>query len=360
MDRQSSNPLSPLSPLEQFVRDYVEARDGAWDEIEPQVYDLLLGPDMLQVAFDPEALPEHPQAQLASLGSPVLDRLLADAASRWSSARFYRIGLNLHPHGLEMRLRRAITLPSAASLGIERIRAMNFPQAVFWFKAAFVSDQKEEEIIPIGIDLHHLRQVRHLDALLAGNRLSAEPQTPLPEARHAGVRAGYGAAWKQVVPSVSALANARRRDWTGRVEKQISRMSDYYGRLRDEAADPPGRGADPAAAMARAIARRAAVEREEQLRIAELRQKSRVHVRLRLASMMIVSQPKLSIAAVVMHKDRAMGRIEAVWDPLLEAVEAVPCPACGRPTFELRVHRGGIGCPGCGNGAGEFAPAEGR
>ena len=30
------------SPLEGFVRDYVDVTGGAWDEIEPQVYDLLL------------------------------------------------------------------------------------------------------------------------------------------------------------------------------------------------------------------------------------------------------------------------------------------------------------------------------
>ena len=64
-----------VSPLEQFVRDYVEARDGMWDEIEPQVYDLLLGPEMLQVAFDPEALPEHPQV---ATGDP---RLAADRSA---------------------------------------------------------------------------------------------------------------------------------------------------------------------------------------------------------------------------------------------------------------------------------------
>ena len=72
----------PLSPLEQFVRDYAEARGGAWDQIEPRVYDLLIGSEITRVAFDPEALPEHPQAQLASLGSPLLDGLLADAAER--------------------------------------------------------------------------------------------------------------------------------------------------------------------------------------------------------------------------------------------------------------------------------------
>ena len=30
------------SPLETFVRDYVETAGGAWDEVEPQVYDVIL------------------------------------------------------------------------------------------------------------------------------------------------------------------------------------------------------------------------------------------------------------------------------------------------------------------------------
>ena len=64
------------SPLEEFVRDYVDVTGGVWDEIEPQVYDLLLpaegasaetsrsvdGREIVRVAFDPEAIPEHPAA----------------------------------------------------------------------------------------------------------------------------------------------------------------------------------------------------------------------------------------------------------------------------------------------------------
>src|SRR5206468_6873079 len=99
----------PASPLERFIREYVEARDGVWEEIEPRVYDVLLGPEMTRLTFDPEALPEHPQAQLASLGSPLFDRLLGDAAGRWSSARMYRAGVNVRPHDLGSRLRRAIS-----------------------------------------------------------------------------------------------------------------------------------------------------------------------------------------------------------------------------------------------------------
>src|SRR5881227_3729468 len=39
-DRRRSN-MEP-TPLETFVRDYVETAGGVWDEVEPEVYDILL------------------------------------------------------------------------------------------------------------------------------------------------------------------------------------------------------------------------------------------------------------------------------------------------------------------------------
>jgi len=339
--------LTTLSPLERFVRDYTEARDGIWDELEPQVYDLLLGQEMSRVAFDPEALAEHPSAQLASFGSPLLDQLLGDAAKRWNFAVFYRVGLNLHPRDLPQRVVRALPLPADASVQFENVRAMNFPQAVFWFKATFASDQKEEEILPVGTDLHYLRECRRLDALLAEDRLCNEPEIFLPQARHAGLKAGYRTAAQAVARTAASLANARQREWSGRVDKQVARMSSYYARLRDEAAERPVRGADPAEFAQRLVARRDAIDREERLRIAELRQKSSVRVSASLASLMLVQQPKLLISTTIVQKTRPLGRLEIVWDSLTESIEAPPCPNCGQPTFDLRLGRSQIHCAAC-------------
>ena len=55
--------------------------------------------------FDPEALPEHPSAQLASFGTPLVDRLLDDAVKRGRGGQFYLVGQNLQPHDLLNRLR---------------------------------------------------------------------------------------------------------------------------------------------------------------------------------------------------------------------------------------------------------------
>jgi hypothetical protein len=349
MSRFTDDSLT-LSPLEGFVRQYVESVDGAWEEIEPQVYDLLIGQEMVEIAFDPEALPEHPEAQLASLGSPWVDRLLKDAADRWSAARFYRTGLNLHPHDVESRARRAISLPPEASLLIDRARVMNFPQAVFWFKSIFSSDQKEEEILPVGIDLHYLREVRQLDALLQSGRLSAEPEHLLAEVKHAGTAVGYRAAHRHAVRTVNSLANARRREWATRAERQIARMSAYYAQLRAEARELAAKPLEESAkadAGARAASRIQGIDREESLRIAELKQKSSVRVTMKLQSKMIVQQPKLLLTATVLGKDRPAGQIELVFDPLLDAVEAIACPGCGQPTYALWIERDGLHCENC-------------
>jgi hypothetical protein len=340
------------SLLEDFVRDYVEAAGGAWDEVEPQVYDVLLpvgaGQEVLRVAFDPEALPEHPGAQLASYGTPFIDRLLADAVTRGHYARLYVLGLNLAPHDLAGLLGRALTLPAEASLKPEGARPLHFGQAVFWFQAAFVSDQKEQEVVPAALDLHYGRPVRHLDQLLDHARLAEAPSLPLAEARRLSLAAAYPLARDAVLPTVAALANIRGREAASHVERQAARMSRYYADLRAELDEQVRRATGRGEDLARFAGRREALEREEQFRVGELRQKSALCVQLRLLTVLLVQQPKLLVRAVVQGKGREAAPLELVWDPLVGAVEAVPCPCCGRPTYAWDwTRQGRLVCPAC-------------
>src|SRR5262249_12567561 len=153
---------------------------------------------------------------LASYGTPLIDRLLHDALRRGRSAHFYLSGLNLNPHNLLGRLRKSLTLAAPLELHLERVRALHFTQAIYWFQAEFVSDQKEQTILPVGIDLHYGREVRHLDALLEPARLTQEPVQALPEARRMSLTAGYATAREQVLRTLAALANVRARQLTER------------------------------------------------------------------------------------------------------------------------------------------------
>jgi hypothetical protein len=350
----SSDSQTPQSPLEAFVRDYVETVGGVWDEVEPQVYDLLLpaeenaeGQNVLRIAFDPEAVPEQPGAQLASFGTPLIDHLLADALKRGRTAQFYLIGLNLTPHDLAGRMHRAVTLGPKLELHLERVRPLHFAQAIYWFQATFVSDQKEQEIVPVAMDLHYGRQTRHLEQLLDPSRLADKPSLLLPEARRLSTAAAYPLAREQVVRTFAALANTRSRELTERLDRQVARMTRYYSDLRSELDEQQDRARAREEDLDKFIARRDALDREERLRIAELRQKSTLRLQLRLLTLLVVQQPKLLLRCTL-SAERTSTPLELVWDPLTEALEALPCPACQRPTFAIDLNRQSRPvCPAC-------------
>ena len=311
---------------------------------------------VLRVTFDPEALPEHPGAQLASFGTPFIDRLLNDAMQRGRLAHLYLIGLNLNPHDLGARVRRSLTLGPNLELRPERVRALHFAQVIYWFQGTFLSDQKEQEILPVALDLHYGRQVRHLDQLLDHNRLAEVPAQPLPEARRLSMAAAYPLARERVIRTLATLANTRSRELSERLERQVGRMSRYYADLRSELEEQARRSRSRDEDPARWAQRREALDREERLRIAELRQKSTLRVQLRLLNLQVVQQPKLLLHAEV-ASEKVSASVELVWDPLMEALEAVPCPECGRPTFALDLTRQGrLLCPACA----ALPPARGK
>jgi hypothetical protein len=347
--------------LERFVVDYVETVGGVSEEIEPQVYDLLLPPseanqaEELRIAFDSEALPEHPGAQLASYGTPLVDRLLRDALARGRFAELFLTGLNLQPYGVEELAARSLQVPPGFQLAVFRRRSLLFPQAIFWFQATFISDQKEQEALPLGIDLHYGRQVRHLDRLLGAAGLVDQPAESLPEIPGMILEQAYRLARQESLRTVGSLANVRAREMQQRTDRQIERMTQYYADLRRETEEDRNRAEQRGDAVDKFLVRQQALAREQQLRISELRQKSTLAVQMRLLNMLLVRQPKLLLHCEVLPAKRPGAKqpvsstpLVLVWDPLIESLEAVPCPACLRPTFELKAGpTGDLGCPNC-------------
>jgi hypothetical protein len=358
-DSLATHPTAP-APLEDFLREYAETVGGVWEAVEPQVYDVMIpsgtapsrldpaGHDILRVTFDPEALPEHPGSQLASFGTPLIDSWLADAVRRGRFSQFYFVGLNLTPHDLLGRARRALALAPELELRLERVRALHFGQAVFWFQATFVSDQKEQEILPVAVDMHYARLVRHLEKLVDRARLAERPALPLPDARRCGLPSAYSVARDEVIRRLGPLANGRQRELRERLNRQEARMRRYYADLRGELEGQAHRGKSGEDAQARAAARREAIGHEERLRVAELQQKNTLRVHLRVLTLLMVQQPKLLLRCGIGRPGRSADPIELVWDPLTEAFEAVPCPICQRPTFALGQNRlGHVACADC-------------
>ena len=352
------------TPLESFLLDYLEAVDGAWEEVEPQVYDVLLpeemgldaGAEPLRLAFDPEAVPEHAGSHLLTYGSPLLERLLDHACQQSRTCRVYLTGINLAVHGLEEWVRTGVAVPAGSTWKIGRVRPLFYAHAAFWFQATFSSDEKEQENYINVVDLHYGRFARHLEELLRGGALppacSRERPFPWPDASRIPLAQAYAQARRRVAGTAASVAQAHRAEQEQRLEKQVGRMQGYYRDLEQELAERLDKarvdGRTSEQSLHSLEERLQGVGREEGMRIAELRQRSTLQSHLRLLNVLLVVYAKLCIRAELVPQEGSALELTLVGDPILGQVEPLDCPQCGRPTRELvEGPRRAVGCAEC-------------
>ncbi len=344
--------MAELGPLEHFLLEYVDAVGGAWEAVEPQVYDVMLSAaaaarlgvrsdEVLRVAFDPEAIADYRDAHLMAFGDPLLDRVFEHAQSLGPLARVYLTGFNLSPYDLPAQLQRGLRVPSGVQLRPAAPRVYHFSQALFWFQATFVSDEKEHSILSVGIDLHYGRAARHLEELLRSAVVFETRPFPYPDAPRLALTQAYHLAREEATRTVAVAAATRLNELQQLLQRETHRMHRYFDDLRAELADRESRAESRGEDAARFSSQRQALEREEQARIAELSRKMALRVQVRLLNVLLVIQPKLRIRVHLVPAHGAAGATDVVWDPAQQKVEAVVCSTCGRPTLDLALSRSG-------------------
>ncbi|MDE3088912.1 MAG: hypothetical protein KGJ80_05965 [Chloroflexota bacterium] len=343
-------------PLEQFLIEYVDAVGGLADEIEPQVYDVLL-PDTAapqRLAFDPDALLEHPSAQLLTFGSALLDDLLARAQTRGQVGLAFLDDAHLSPHALAQRVTRDLVLPEALALRIENTRPLYVTHTLFWFEITYLGDEKEQTLYPLAIDRYYGRQVRYLDELLNGERFTDTRRWAFADAKPQPLDRAYLAARDAIVRTVRAEVNTRQHQTHTRLIEQTERMKKYYADLRAELAERIEKAQTRGDETESLRLRQDALNREEALRLDELARKAQIRVQLKLVNLLHVKIPRLFISTRVTAKQIPTihpAALTLTWDPLTEKTDALVCPNCQRPTFELRVNRQGVlHCAECNPG----------
>lgn len=344
-------------PLEEFLIEYVDAAGGLAEALEPQVYDVLL-PDTakpLRLTFDPEALPEHPTAQMLTFGSPLLDELLQRAQGEGRLAVAFFDEVHLVPHAFEARVCREVILPQGTTLEFEETRPLYVTNTLFWFEGTFASDEKEQALYPAGVDRYYGRLVRYLEPLLAGERLSEVRGWAFPDAPAHSLDQAYLLARERVVRTVTAEANQRRHQLAAQQGQQSERMTKYFADLRAELterlAKTQARGEDTSEEMDSLRQRLEALTREETLRLEELQRAAQLRVQLELLNVLHVKSPRLFVSAHLVSSTTKRNSLplKLTWDPLTERTDPFDCPRCGQPTLELRLARGGeLRCPHCG------------
>ena len=344
-----------MKDLESFFLRYIEQAGGVWDEVEPQVYDLLL-PEPLQrelgdrVAFDPETLQDYPTAQLLAFGNPALDFVFEQAQTNSRVAKVYLGGVNLAPHNLAALVQRGLQLPAGQTISVVSQRPLHYLSALWWFQATFTSDEKVQETYTIGTDLHYGRINRHLEELVREGGLSVaeDPQIAYPDAPAMSLSAGYALARDEAARAITVAAHERLNELQRLLLRETERIGHYFDDSRAELDERAVRAKTPEDGQ-RFAAQRIALDREQQAQTGELRRKMALSVTVRLIAVKQVCQPKVRVAARLSADKLPSAELVLTYDPAQKKLDAVPCPTCQRPTLALALNKAGqITCPECG------------
>lgn len=338
--------------IEAFTIAAVERLGGAAEKRADGLYTVLWAegptaqPETRHLAFDPEALEDDPEAELVTIASPTLERIIARATASGRVARAFLSVAPGSPQGVAERLARSYRFVDSAWTPGDG-RPWFFPSGIFLFRVRYLCDSREEELVEVGVNLTDGRILRRLDEALERYGFSTEPWGPMPTVEELPVVQTYRIARAEMERRILSTLGNRRRHLEWRLERESERAAAYYAELLKEVQEEQvGLAADdPARSRLESKAR--AIQMEREGRLAELRGKYRLEAHVALLSVLRLYQPKLVFQGRLASKSHA-AEVPLVWDPVESTGDPARCSVCGGFTYELGLSRSGaVGCPPC-------------
>jgi hypothetical protein len=339
--------------IEAFTLAAIEGLGGATEEQAAGLYTVLwpsaedsCDVETRQLAFDPDGIDEGSAAELVTFASPTLERIVRSATA---SGRVARAFLGASPgaaRGVAERLARSYQFLEAAWTPATG-RPWWVPAGIFLFRASYVSDAREEDLVEIAIGLADRRILRRLAE--AVERFGLVPDAPeawpmMPEVTTAEA---YTVARNELERRLLGPIGVRRRDLGSRLARERGRAAAYYDELTREIGEH--QASLPADARERAAldSKLRAIRVECDGRIAELGRKYALAVEVSLLSVLRLYLPRLVIQGTLAGK-RDSAPLALVWDPVEQTGEPLPCQRCRALTYTAGLHRTGIvTCPRC-------------
>ena len=347
--------------LERFVLGYLEHEGSLATPPAYGVHEVLL-PDALaaslhvdpylNLAFDAQAAAA---AVRLSVNHPLVEAIAERALQEDGYAQVALNHVRLEKRGLFDLAAKTWNLPNARPSPVREAneQAALHHYLTFNFKATFLSDEKQEQIVAVVMD----GQAGHAitDAEHRARLISAETQTAftaLPTARPRWSAPGDVLAPGTLAALLARAAAAAEKSLSARLqtlqartqrflELDLARLEDYYDSLerdlkqrlaRVEDGDPERRKSTESKLDALAVERRA--------KLADVQARHGIRVDLELINVLVTVQPKVTLPVTIANRRVTVTRL-AVWDPLLHRIEPLVCDRCGEPGADLHLCTGG-------------------
>jgi len=347
--------------LSHFVLGYLEHAGGMVAPPAYGVHEALLPDELAQqlqvdsyllLAFGVEA---EAGALRLSVNHPLVEAMAEEAAQQPGHAQVAINHVRLEKPGLYDLAAKTFSFANAR-LSAQRNaaeRAALHHYLRFNFKATLLSDEKQEQIVSVTLDVqagHAVRDPEHLARLVTFETETAFDHLPPARPRWPGAGEALDpATWQALLQRAQAAAEAALQERLASqqarnqrfLELDLARLEDYYDALerdmrrRLERADA-GEGERRSAVESKI----AALHSERSAKLADIRARYTLRVELELINTLLTIQPKLLLPVEISNRRATITR-QAVWDPLLRRLEPLVCDVCGEPGEGLHLCTGG-------------------
>jgi hypothetical protein len=360
-----------MSELETFVLDYLEEAGSLVEPPAYRIYEVILPeavaerwdmPAYLQLAFTDT---EREETIRLGYNHPLVEKMVREAHNRFASTCLSINNLRLDKKGIdEMAIKNWAILNARAQpqkrSTVSRVRSF---YVRFNFKAAILSDDKQERLVSVLMDVHSGSPVIDADliesratAVYADDALTALPDAPLRWQPKDGTQlkapldettlsALLERAKTAVLQEMRADLNSLQKRVTRFRQLDEARLADYYDTLEKDlqtrlksASDERRPGLQD---------KLTAVQTERTHKLADLAERYQVRINLTLLNLLVIQQPKLIQAVGIANRSTRISTY-AVWDPLHHQLESLQCQVCDRPAQRLYLcHNGHLAHEEC-------------
>ena len=358
-----------MSELEDFVLGYVEQAGGL---VEPRfgVYETLLPEEVaarwqqdtyLQLAFEET---DREDALRLGYNHPLVEQMAAEVRAQTASTAVYIPNLRLNKSELDNLAAKGWAVVNARVLPQRRATTARVSAVYiqFNFKAAILSDEKQERLVSVLLDAHTGAPAAEPDLILQRATAVAPGKIlrSLPDAPMRWQPGGKPLKSPLAPQTLEALLERAKTAVTHQLSAQLAALQKQIGRFRelDEARltgyyDELERDLQQRLTRASRDRRASLQEKLETVRaerlhkLADIAERSQVRLDLTLLNLMVIRQPKLVIPINIENRATKI-RAYAVWDPLRHLLEPLVCDVCNLPAERVYLcHNGHLAHQDC-------------
>lgn len=360
-----------MSDLEQFVLDYLQEVGSIVEAPAYGVYEVLLPeavaarwrvPAYLQLAFTGT---EREEVTRLGYNHPLVEQMVEEAHGRFASTRLYANNLRLNKSGVDDQAIKSWVILNARAQPLKRstVSRARSTYVRFNFKAAILSDEKQERLVSVLMDAHTGSRVADSEPI-ESHATAVSPDTTLASLSDAPVR------WqpKDGLPLKTPLARTtlialldhaqtavlrEMETELATLKKRVARfrqldearLADYYDTLEK---DLQTRLQNASAGRRPGLQDKlTVVQNERRHKLDDLAERYQVRINLTLLNVLIIQQPKLIQPVQIANRSTKISAY-AVWDPLLRQLEPLHCQVCGQPGRRLYLcHNGHLAHEAC-------------